>query len=1322
MESPKTSVDPKGAGEPGHDIFLSYNSEDLALVEVIAGALDDRGLRVWFDQWQIAAGDPVREGLERALPSCKSCAVFIGPHGMGKWQREEISLALSRRMAAPEQFRVFAVVLPAAPTDVGDFLHNYHRVTFRSLDDQDALEQLIGGIRGIAPGRRRRTPVEKGECPYRGLEKFDVDDAPYFFGREQQVQELLARMRQGYRFIAIAGSSGSGKSSLARAGVLAALDKDAVILRPQSEPLRRLAVALAPHFQYKDHDVDYLTCKLGRNASALREALDLGLSTAPAGHRLPLLVDQFEELFTLCPDEAQRKAFVSNLCDAAVHPEGRAVVVVTLRADFYGRCAAYPDLRQALSGHCLLGAMSRDELRRAVAEPARRVGWSVDERLLDLLWSDFERQPPGCLPLLQYALWEMWQRATSPKLDADLYLEIGGLEGALGRRASQVFYEQFSPEQREICRRVLLRLTEPTEGRTDVRLRLPIEHILPTSGDATAVETVVEKLAAERLLTLDKRKDGASERIVEIAHEALLTSWEELRGWLADRRDERRTYARLSSAARQWEDNRRGPDFLLTGTRLTDAEEWAKSQESDLNRLEQELLRTSLAARDRRKRIKAAVVAAITGLALVASGLAFVAWRQFRSATAEGQFAVARELAVRSGQLVETDPERALLLSLEGLRRAREQAGGRSLPEAETVLRKVLARSGGTAVGFRGERILTAAVRPEGIHLLSLDRQGTPIWRQWSFDGRPQDPPLGLPGKGALGDAGFSPDGKWLATYREGEDLWLIGLAPRTRRPLPGTEQATSFAFSPDSRWLATDAYGEIRIWDPRASFRHRFSCPAPASSSLDFLFFDWETGSLRGLDQEKVYTWSLSEDGCHLLGSGANSWSSDNFRLGRPEIRLPESWYIRNPVGYALDLERKWLVVWPEGGRARLWDMTEKDPVAGPEPVLTNAHRDAVQFLNPTASGFWLFPPQGTLAALSLSCRGSTEIPQAVLGSDRRWLLGWSPQGFCLWDLASDQKEGGKIELPGESGPIDRAAVGPEGRWLATARARHPPRAWERKGGRYVAISLPALPLGATGAPAMAFSPLADRPWLAATWPDGSSRIWNLGALLHQPIEMAGVPGTVSHLVSSPDGRWVAKLAVDGRIQLKDLEAPSSPSIAPEEDGVLALAFSPDSRHLVTGSTDVVLWRWQDGKGGAPELVREHTLRGHKESVRALAFSDPKHKRLASASDGTVRLWDLDENSPDLSGVALPSPSPNPSSPSASSIRVLSFAPDGRHLLGGALGGEVWLWSLEVRKLEELACKKLGRNLSRQEWREATARDEAPPETCPGLPHPLHE
>ena len=336
-------------------------------------------------------------------------------------------------------------------------------------------------------------------CPYKGLATFDTDDAEYFFGREQLVAELVARL-VGAPLLAVVGPSGSGKSSVVRAGLLPALAGgvlpgserlDAALIRPGEHPMREL-----------------------------RRAAD-----RLARHRRSVLaVDQFEELFTACQDEQERDEFVAALVRGAADADGGSLVVLAIRADFYGRCAAYPELSRLLgANHVLVGPMSRDELRRAIERPAQRVGLSVEPELVDALLTDVEGQP-GALPLLSTALLELWRQRDGRRLRLAAYARSGGVQGAVARLAEDAFVG-LDPSQQAVARKRAAAPRRRGRGRRD---RAPPGRARRAGrAGSPEVAEVVARLTDRRLLTV---VDGA----VEVAHEALLREWPRLRDWLDD--------------------------------------------------------------------------------------------------------------------------------------------------------------------------------------------------------------------------------------------------------------------------------------------------------------------------------------------------------------------------------------------------------------------------------------------------------------------------------------------------------------------------------------------------------------------------------------------------------------------------------------------------------------------------------------------------------------------------------------------------------------------------------------------------------------------
>jgi signal transduction histidine kinase len=604
---------------PQYDVFLSHNHADQPAVEELARRLVQAGVQPWLDTWNLIPGEPWQEAIEEALDSCATCAVFVGPSGTGPWQNEEMRAAIQRRVderrIGERPFRVIPVLLPGAERGERSRLPSFLVATtwvefHRSLDDEAAFHRLVCGIQGLEPGPGPGQAPYAGQSPYRGLQFFDVEHAPFFFGREALTEWLLDELRSDNRFLAIVGPSGSGKSSLARAGLVAALRQGQIegsaewpvaICRPGPDPLESLAVGLS--------DVDGvaqtpsaardLIRDLRQDQRMLHLTTRLVLRDAPPERRLALLIDQFEEIFTLCHGEALRQAFVDNLLYAAGLTEGQTVVLVTLRADFYGKCAAYPALAAALSDRqVLVGPMSGDELWRAIERPAQLAGCEFEAGLVQRLLDDVRDQPGG-LPLLQHALLELWDRREARRLTHAAYRASGGVAGALERRAEAV-YNRFTGPEKEICRRVFLRLTQPGEGTEDTKRRATLWELMPADGSGQeAVEATVHALADARLITTESGETLEGERYVEVAHEALIQGWSRLRKWIEQDREALHTHRRLTEAAGEWQKNARDESYLYRGTRLTQAEEWTSTYADDLNPLEREFLTVSLAVQER---------------------------------------------------------------------------------------------------------------------------------------------------------------------------------------------------------------------------------------------------------------------------------------------------------------------------------------------------------------------------------------------------------------------------------------------------------------------------------------------------------------------------------------------------------------------------------------------------------------------------------------------------------------------------------------------------------------------------------------------------
>ncbi|MBN1810433.1 MAG: hypothetical protein JXA14_01200, partial [Anaerolineae bacterium] len=522
-----------------------------------------------------------------------------------------------------------------------------------------------------------------------------------------------------------------------RAGALSASDRwPVVVFKPGPHPVETLAARLLPHL---GESTDPLTARqslleaLGKDERGLHTTVQVALASDPDSLRLLLVVDQFEELFTLCRDEQVRADFIANLLYASGIAGGQTVAVVMMRADFFGKCAAYPDLAARLAERdVLVGPMSEEELRRAMEGPAEAVNLHYEKGLVETILDDLGDEP-GTLPLLQHTLLELWERRRGGWLTADAYHEIGGVRGALAQRADEV-YDGLSEGQQAAARRVLLRLTQPGEGTEDTRRRASLAELLPAEGGGTDVETAVRELADARLLTTGEDEQGAE--IVDVAHEALIRGWPRLQGWIDEDRAALRTHRQLTEAALEWEQNGRDASYLYRGARLAEGEEWAESHAGDLNPLEREFLRSSVDAREAesraaRRRIQRVIVGLLAALAII-SVLAVVAFQQRNEADAQrleaerlSYIALSRQLAAQSAhEFSATNYEVALLLAIEAGRVT-------DTAEAYTALRQTFTHPGRTLVTLSGHtsEVWQATWNSDESHILtaSLDRTAR-VW------------------------------------------------------------------------------------------------------------------------------------------------------------------------------------------------------------------------------------------------------------------------------------------------------------------------------------------------------------------------------------------------------------------------------------------------------------------------------------------------------------------------------------------------------------------------------------------------------------------
>ncbi|MFN8110053.1 MAG: protein kinase, partial [Thermoleophilia bacterium] len=567
-----------------------------------------------------AAGDVVAalraNGLEAALAGAapgddlagaRAGVVLVGRTGLTQWARP--LLAVLRGMSSADPALVLAVGrLEGAPElrDPPSPLAGRPVVDLRRCDG-DGMDELLH----ILDAPRRAMHVSGGDvAPYVGLAPFQEADQGFFVGREQEVMRLLDELGRG-RFLAVVGASGSGKSSVVHAGLVPAMRARHVGIRvcrctPGAAAAGSLAAAVG----------DGLTA---------RGILDdpRALDRATAGDLVLLVVDQFEEVFTLTDSPAERRAVIDNLLFAATCPGGQVHVVLTMRSDFYGRCAEHAELRAMLTEHqVLLGPMDGAALRRAVEEPAAAAGLVVDPGVVRRIVGEV-RGRHGALPLMEHLLLELWRRRRANRLTMEAYEASGGVGGALAQRADEV-YAGFDDRERGVARRALLRLTSVREdGVDDTRRRVDVDELAVQDDEAPVLTGVLERLAAARLVTL-ATDPATGRRTAEFTHEALIRAWPKLRAWIRDNREALALHRRLTDASTEWHQSGGDEGLLFRGARLG---AWQDRSTEDLNPRELAFLTASRDRADRsravhRRRVRLLITGLSTGVVILGTATA----------------------------------------------------------------------------------------------------------------------------------------------------------------------------------------------------------------------------------------------------------------------------------------------------------------------------------------------------------------------------------------------------------------------------------------------------------------------------------------------------------------------------------------------------------------------------------------------------------------------------------------------------------------------------------------------------------------------------
>lgn len=651
----------------------------------------------------------------------------------------------------------------------------------------------------LTDGPAERVDGEHDRAPYVGLGAFRVEDASRFFGRDRVIDEIGHKLEHN-RFVGVFGSSGSGKSSILRAGLVArtrAAGTPVILFNPGPQPLQECAVQLAALLH--DSSIAVLA-ELTADPAALSLRTRQAMVHCSAGTDLLVVVDQFEEVFTLCADEDERTHFVEALVQAVRDPGGRARVVLGVLADFLGHCGRYPGLVEALSdAQLLLGPPAPEELHQAIVEPAAMAGCVVEKALVARLLSDVASQE-AALPLLSHALLQTWRRRQGTTLTLAGYEAIGGIAHAIAHTAEEM-YLLLDPQQATATRHLLLRLVAPGDGTADTKRRIGRSELGACTEDLVAV---LENLTAARLVT-------QSGDHIELSHEALIRHWPRLVRWLDEDRAGLRLHRQLTESALTWKASKQDESMLYRGARLRAAQEWRDRQHGALTPVERAFLaeswfthegeRAEAQRRSRRLRLVSAGLAVL----LVLSATAMVyAMREQRTADQQRATALAQNLVTQVASLRDVDPNLAMQLSLTAYRMA---------PNAAT--RGNLLSSFGTppSISIPGQHNGVAAAADSPL-IATADADGSV--RLWDITDPARPTQLTRLTDLAHGPIAMDPTGRTLAVAdgANGIMLWAPGDHAQTRLP-PSGAWPVSLAFNHDGSALAViDEHQRLRLWN----------------------------------------------------------------------------------------------------------------------------------------------------------------------------------------------------------------------------------------------------------------------------------------------------------------------------------------------------------------------------------------------------------------------------------------------------------------------------------------------------------------------------
>jgi WD40 repeat protein/DNA-binding SARP family transcriptional activator len=1145
-------------------------------------------------------------------------------------------------------------------------------------------------------------------CPFKGLAPFEPDDHDLFFGRERLVGELLARL-ETTNFLVLTGPSASGKSSLLRAGLLPSLEGRRVVVRPGSRPAVELARAVG-------------------------DDLAVALDGLAPGERLVLAVDQLEEAFAAGVDAGERAAFFASLVDATWDADRRAVVLLALRGDFFGRLGSYAELADLVgTNHVLLGPMSPTELRRAIEGPAAHVGLSVEPELVDVVVQEVAGEPGG-LSLLSAALVDLWRARSEWSLTLEAYEQTGGVRGAVARHAEAAL-RTLGDEEKLVAKRIVLRLVAGGDGEALTRRRATLTEL---DGDDPQVARVLAALIEMRLLV-------AGDDSVELVHEALFEQWPRLTEWLAEDAEGRRVHQHLAQAAVSWDEAGRDASDLYRGTRLAAVLDWAADAESAsrLNRLEREFVDESRQAfiregegqRRANRRLRGLLVAAVL-LLIAAAAAGAVVFVERAHAQQRATSALAERLGAQA--LGEPSPDTSLLLAREGVN-LEDSATTRGNLLAALLRYPALIGVAHTA----GGSVVDDALSPDGRLLAFRGYNGAVVFLN-AKTLRPAGPPFRPKGLSVFGSyAGlpapvsalaFSPNGRKLAVGMSSvasssprADTFLVDSRSHqfSSSAGPSGNAATAdVVFAPNGKTLISGEVipgtgsppSEAVVLHSAANAAYlAFSKPIRAGRVIGFVdggrkllvtsgtshsvLLDAHTLSRVGrVDEGGVAAVSKSGD-LAAFGSADGSIVLVDLRTG--EVRAMREHASAPIESLAFSRNGEMLASAAADGSVAVWSVSTLsigetfaghtasalDPVFSPDgATLYAGGADGSVIAWDLRGDRRLGRPFRFAQVRAAGQRSKASTAVAVSPDGSLFATSPAPDRVTIWRAGDETRVGRLQARRGSVGTVKSVAFSHDGRFVAAVGNSPNIVVWNVLKRRVVHVlpqPVTTYPRNEAWASAVAFAP-NDR--LVASAANNGLQVFALPSGRFVGTAEAGAGGgATSVLAFSSDGRFLAGASPYGEIVVWSVRQRRSVRAEYDDGAVYSVGFVPGGSTLAAG----------DNLGNVDLFDLSHrafhvvSLAGQNGPILSLSF-DPTGRRLMTTStDGSIRLWDLASHK--LIGAPLPG--------SDFSGGKGTFFPDGKRLIAVFASGTGIIWDVDPASWSRWACRVAGHHRRAAEW-----------------------